>query len=232
MSTFLEKSFNDVERQLKKQFNCKLYGAQKKEFQKLHKRIFCFSNLVFHLCKLVENETGFLNELHSDLVLLLVSSILGMKKYAALSSRNCIEDVLRHVYFEHHPIEFIILNESGENRFNVEQSFNYLKDHPTYKKLKGFDNIFGYLKDQYSQQSKLIHATSIRDFQLHKSISQIQISNEGLSKMVNEIIKLIDSLITVIIIFHKQNFYKIHHDHRNLILSCVSNTNKKVIHQI
>jgi len=232
MSVFLQKSFVDVEQQLKKQFNYKPNAVLKKEFQLLHKRIFCFSNLIFHLSNLETDKTGFLKELHSDLVLLLVSATLGLKKHAALSSRSCIEDTLRHVYFKHHPIELILLNESEENRLNVEQSFTYLKDHPSFKKLKGFDSVFGHLKDQYTRKSKVIHGTSSHNFQLHKSISQIKLSHEEFRNIIDDVIRLIDSLMTVIIVFYKVNFFKIGYEHRNLIFSCVSNTNKKIIHQI
>ncbi len=229
---FLKKDLLDVKTQLKKQYNYVVPTTRVQTFCLLHKRIFCLSDLVYQLNNLDSIRMEFLDELRSDLVHVLTFVSLGFKKPLALSIRSCIEDVIRHIYYKDHPIEFQLLNETGDTQISVTSTFDYFNDHPLFKKFKGFHMIYDHLSNQYSETSKLIHGSSIKHFQLSKSISQLGMSDMEFKKQTTDIGKLIDDLITSIIIFHKEHFNQIHHEHKTLIFSCVSPTHKKIIHRI
>lgn len=233
MSTkFLKQDLKDVKSQLKKQYNCDIPKKREKQFTFLHKRVFCLSNLGFQLIKQDSIRMEFLEELRSDLVHLLTCISLGLKKPSALSTRGCIESTIRHIYYKDHPIELQLLNQTGETKISVTETFNYLNEHPVFKKIDRFCKMYSFLKNEYSETSKLIHGSSFRHFQLSKSISQLKITDQEFTSQTKNLEKLLGILITVIIIFHKKTFNQIHHEHRDLIFSCVSPTQKKMIHGI
>jgi|CXWL01.1.fsa_nt_gi hypothetical protein len=229
---FLKEDLSDVKTQIKNQFNISLPKNRSDDFSLIHKRIFCLSDLVYQLKEIDSTQMIFLDELRSDLVYLLTFTALDFKKPLALSMRSCIEDTIRHIYYKDHPIELQLLNETGETKISVKETFDYLNKHPLFNKLKGFDLIYCDLHNQYGSTSKLIHGSSLVEFQLSKTISELGMSDTEFKKLQKDISKLIDNLITSLIIFHKEIFKQIHYECRSLILSCIAPTHKKIIYEI
>lgn len=232
MSIFLEQDFKDVKHELKTRFNYIPNNYQKKLLKRLHKSIFCICNLEYELCKTEKERPDFLHELHSDFIQLLVLVPLGFKKAFSLFLRAGIENSLRHIYYKDHPIEFTLLNKSTENRLAIKELFNYLKKHPFTFGTKNFEKIYTFIYDQYDKQSRVVHGTSKDYLQLNKTIKEIKISDKELTDIINDVEEIANYLMTLLILFHKKQFDKIHIDHKNLILSCLSNQNKRIIHGI
>ena len=70
------------------------------------------------------------------------------------------------------------------------------------------------------------------DSNIVKTIKEIKISDKELTDIINDVEEIANYLMTLLILFHKKQFDKIHIDHKNLILSCLSNQNKRIIHGI
>lgn len=232
MSSFLKQDYKDVKQQLQTKFNYIPNSPQEILLKRLHKCVFCVCNLQYEICKTEEQRTEFLNELHSDFIQLLVLVPLGFKKSFSLFLRAGIENALRHIYYKDHPIELALLNKSTENRLHMNDLFKYLKKHPLVENIKGFEKIYNVIHNVYEKQSRVVHGTSRRYLQLHRTIAEIKINEQELNKSIIEIEKNTNYLLTLLILFHKKQFDKIHIDHKNLILSCLSSQNKRIIHGI
>lgn len=225
MSEWLENDLAEVKKQLKKKFNYTPNTKQGQIQKKLHTYVYCICSLAFEISKKDSERMEFLKEMHSDFVHLQVSLPLGLKKSSFLSLRAGIEHTLMHIYYKDHPIELQLLNESPENKTTTEFLFKYLNTHPKFKNEK-IKPLIEKIHEHYSKLSKTIHGTSTAYFQQHKTISEIQISDAEFDNIVKDVKILIDSLMTIIIIFHRSIFRTIHHEHTNLIMTYISNENK------
>lgn len=228
---FLATDLIDVKKILKKRYNYTVPKETEKDFQLLHKKFFTLADLIYVITKTDSTRIDFLYELRSDSIQLLTFLSLGFKKATALAIRSCIEDVIRHIYYKDHPIELELLNETGNTQISVTNTFQYLNTHPVFKKYKKFIIIHNFLTNEYSNTSRFIHGSSVKHFQLSKTISQLRMSEKEFKKASREVTKLIDCLISCIIIFHRVQFdQQVHYDHKNFILKNTSDMHKKIIH--
>jgi hypothetical protein len=231
MSTWLETDYASVKSQLKKQFGCSLNKQQEALMKKLHKDIFCMCTLIYELSKFENvNAMEFLSEIRSDCIETLITIPLALKRSSYLSVRSAIEHTLLYIYYKDHPIELKLLRESAENRYTVTEIFKYLLKHPLYK---DHQKLVDQVRTQYSSRSELVHAGSFHTFQQYKTISQVVMSDTEFEDAVKNIHSLVGDLITLVVIFHKHTFQKnIHHEFRTLIMSQLSQINKRRIHGI
>jgi len=232
MSEFLDADFIKIKTQLQSKFNITVEPRWETRIKRLHKLVFCMSSLQYELSKIELDGMDFLKELRSDYVQILIHVTLGIRKATVLFMRASIEDTLRHIFYKDHPVELILLNESPENRIRIVELFQYIRKHPSYKKLNSIEEVINFLNIQYSEKSRLIHGSSSKYLQWNRTISEVKLKDTEIDIMIDDIAKLTDNLMTLLVIYHKRSFDKIHHEHRELILSCMSNKNKRIIHNI
>jgi len=228
----MQKSFADVKDQLRKQYNYNPSSKEMKSFERLHKRIFCLCNLIYELSKVDNDRMLFLSELHSDLVLLLIVGSLGIKKAMSLSIRSAIEDTLRHIYYKDHPIELSLLNESDDNKITDKEMFRYMEAHPLYCNRNNFKKMLDQVNYIYHIESKRLHSTSINYFSSIKVISDLSRDSKILDEEIKSIIDLTSSLLTLIIIYHNKVFKEMNSENKALLLSCIKNQHKQLIHDL
>lgn len=229
---FLQKSFDDVKKQMFEQYNYNPSSKQIKVFESLHKRIFCLCSLIYELSKIDKERMQFLSELHSDLILLLIVGPLGIKKAISLAIRSSIEDTLRHVYYKDHPIELLLLNESDDNRISDKEFFKYVEIHPLYRERNNFNKLLDYVLTMYHTHSKQLHSASLSYFSSLKVISDVSGDSDTLEELIKDIVSLSSCLLTIIIIFHNKEFMKLSFDKRKLLLTCIMNEHKQIIHDL
>jgi hypothetical protein len=154
---------------------------------------------------------------------------LGLKKAANLLIRSVIENTLKHVYYKDHPIEFKLLNEDNETKISDKELLNYLRNHPLYRKRRNISEVLGFINNVYHEKSKVVHGTSLKYVISIKTISEIK-NRKKLEDMVNDFVKIISYIMTIIIIFHIKQFYKFSPEEKKLILSCIQSKHKQIIH--
>jgi len=232
MTDFLKKDLIDVKSQLKKQYGTKIPVSRESDFIFLHKRLFSLGELKYQL-KIQDNERmDFLDELHSDIVYVMITAILGLKKSLFLSIRGCIEDTIRHIYYKDHPVEFLILNKAGDSQISVADNFAYLQKHPSLEKPKKLCDLINDLHSFYGISSRYVHSSSLQHFQLSKSVSSIKFTDAEFKKQILDLGSILEKLIVILIIFHRSLFDNISVPSKRMILQSVSSTNKKLIHNL
>ena len=163
----------------------------------------------------------FLQELNSELILLLVLGPLGIKKGISLALRSCIEDTCRHIYYKDHPIELISLQENGDSDLTNSDLIKYLQDHPLYKKRSNFNKLMSYVENSYHEESKILHSSSKNYFSSLKTLADISRDVSYLANKIDGISHLISCLLSLLIIFHKDKFQNMNPSDRHIILSNV-----------
>src|ERR1700678_1705829 len=88
----------------------------------------------FRLPHLPEHSKVFVEEIASDALQVLPQVLMGYSKTAKLLIRGISENVLRHIYFSDHPIEFGRMNREKKWFMTQDQLCDYAKNHPAFLK--------------------------------------------------------------------------------------------------
>jgi len=127
--------------------------------------------------QLPESAKMFLTEARSDALTSIPLVLLGFRKQAALAIRQVLEDVLRHVYFSKHEVEFGWLKR--EKYFMPwSELLDYLTRSLFYHQRKLEKRVGLTLKRLYSDLSKFVHVKSPDYAQPSSSLRQIKFNRE------------------------------------------------------
>lgn len=230
MTSPLEVDFKDVQLLMKDK-----YGYESKNlkyFKKLHKSVFSIASFVYEINELDSERLDFLNEVRSDYIELLLCICLNIKKSSFLSTRSSIEHILSHIYYKEHPVEFEQLSSNPDPKITTQFFFDYIKKHPHLIKFKGILKNIQFLETEFHNLSKFIHGPSKNYLQLDKSIADKKFNKTEEETIIENIGKLSDHLLTILIIFHWDEFKTITSQKQTTIMSNVSYSNKLTINKL
>lgn len=230
MTSPLELDFKDVQSLLKKKY--RYIPKNLKCFKKLHKSVFSIASFVYEISELNSERMDFLNEVRSDYIELLLCICLNIKKSVFSSTRSSIEHVLLHIYYKEHPIEFEQLSSNPDPKIPTQFFFEYVKKHPYLIKFKGILKNIQFLETEFHNLSKFMHGPSKNYLQLDKSIDDKKFSKTQEKMIIENIVKLSDHLLTILIIFHWNEFKTIPSQKQTTIMSNVSYLNKRTINKL
>lgn len=226
----LEADLKDVQLLLKKRY---AYSSENlKYFKKLHKSVFSIASFVYEIDKIDNERIDFLNEVRSDYIELLLCICLKIKKSLTLSTRSSIEHTLSYIYYKEHPVEFEKLDLNPDPKITTQFFFDYVKKHPRLIKFKGILKNIQFLETEFHNLSKFVHGPSKNYLQLDKSITDKKFSKTEEKNLINDIVKLSDNLLTILIIFHWDEFKIIPSQKQTVIMSNVSYSNKLTINKL
>lgn len=156
-----------------------------------------------------DHKRVFVVEIASDALQVLPQSLMGYGKTTILLIRGIIEDVLRHVYYSDHPVEFNKLNSRKKWYMTVRQLFEYMKEHPQFENLeKGFDAI-AKLSNLYSSLSDTVHGVKFSHLEMRPGLENIKLELEKLENIRSLILRCVESTNFILAVHHKDNFSKL-----------------------
>jgi hypothetical protein len=172
----------------------------------------------FRLPKLPEQSAVFLEEIASDALQILPQVSMGFSKPARLLLRGITENVLRHVYFSDHPVEFTLMNSSERWYLSVTELFEYAKKHPLFATTEPSFDALGRLQGLYDELSAVVHGRSVRDFQMNVALSKIDYQHSVCEKESRLAIRCSEAVNFLLASFHVQKFRHFSPDDRKTIL--------------
>lgn len=204
-----------------------LSAEEKNTLKRLHRAIYSIV-LWSHFVKHPEHGQVFLNEAASDAIQVLPSVLLGLQKSSMLLTRGIIENILRHVYFADHRIEFQRMNAKAAWFITPEELFEYAREHPVLQKAeKEFDSL-GRLRGLYRQLSANVHGGRLVDLRLHKAIKEIQFSGADLEHAHTMVKKTAESVNVVLFLFNEDKANRIPMQLRRFILLSMPKNARKI----
>jgi len=142
-------------------------------FKRAHKVIYGLCVWSNEFVRSPIHQRVFLEELRSDVLQSIHMSLIGFKKPVALLLRSAIEDLLRHIYYYDHPIEFEKLEKKPSSYTRMNQLWKYAKEHPRLEELFAESKAIELLENEYAVFSRSVHSSSASHMNLTKSLSEI-----------------------------------------------------------
>jgi len=147
----------------------------------------------------------FLEQLRTDALQSLYLSLLGLKKPTKLLFRSIIEDLLNHIYFYDHKIEFEKLESEYNFYINTNELWEYVDKHPRLNIVIKESDSLNILKIKYKEYSKYIHSQSVNYMDLKRTYEEVNFDVEFFNECKNNIIKIIENVNYILYIFYVIN---------------------------
>ena len=135
------------------------------KLKKVHLGAFALVYWDFNLQDLPEHASIHLKEARSDAIASIPLAMEGKRKQAFLSLREVSEDVLRHVYYSEHSVEYRWLQTLGKY-MTWKDLLAYTSNRLFYLDQRLGDSIKGSLGDLYQETSSYVHSRTMNNMQL------------------------------------------------------------------
>jgi hypothetical protein len=182
----------------------------------------------FRLRKLPNHGRVFIEEIASDALQILPQVLMGYRKPAKLLTRGIIENVLRHIYFSDHPIEFSRMNRDQKWFMSMESLWDYAKTHPIFMVTETKFDAFNRLNSLYSELSAGVHGRTVRDFQMLRALKKIKCQSGELTAQAQLIERCAEAANFVIASFHKAQTLSFQAEDRQVILRTMNSGTRQI----
>ena len=187
-----------------------------------------------------ERFTPYIDELYSDLLLLINNFYINNYRSCYMLSRRILENVYRHMYYKDHKEEFWRINSLGEREEEIGLSPKEFRERLTKTSyLKIFNTVdwkfgpqpngntlFKLNNDLYKESSAYIHASNSRFMSLYKSNSEIIFNDEQYNKLITMVKKLAHIIAAFLIAAHLEQFTLFNDYEKTLILNSFGGKSK------
>lgn len=187
----------------------------------MHKSMYSLILWRFLLKKLPQHAKYFLDEIASDSLQILPQALMGYRKPVDLMIRGIIENILRYIYFFHHPIEFQISNTEVRWFIKIDDLFNYTKNHPVFVKVqKKFDAI-SRLRTLYDELSSFVHGRRVIHLEMRRALKDVTFNQSVFESQVKKMKYCAESTNFLLLNFHKDRVNRFQTEFKNIILGSI-----------
>jgi len=175
-----------------------------------------------------KHRTLFISDLKSDLTQSIPLMFIGYNKSTSILLRSSIENILRHIYFFDHRIEFTFYEESG---FYIKQDdmYNYLKKHPIFRNVCEKVNLINLLSSKYSELSEIIHGKSAIKNNIIDCLKNVKFE-QNLFEKYYVLFLMFGNLFNFILCrFHEETLNKMDSKKQKFIFSLMDDKTYKVL---
>jgi hypothetical protein len=148
-------------------------AAMVEDAKKIHRATYSLILWRFRL-QLPEHAKVFIEEIASDALQILPQALMGYSKTTKLVTRGIVENVLRHIYYADHPVEFERMNREQKWFMTMESLFEYAKIHPVFTATEPKFDAIARLRNLYSDLSAGVHGSKVRDLEMRIALNKIK----------------------------------------------------------
>ena len=172
----------------------------------------------FRLRALPDHARVFVEEIASDALQVLPQIMMGYSKTAKLLIRGISENVLRHIYFADHPIEFVRMNRDKKWYLSIEQLCDYAKLHPVFLKTESKIDSVNQISSLYSELSAGVHGRAVRDLEMRVALQKIIYEELGATADANFLRRCTEATNFLLAMFHREKVRAFQAEDRRIIL--------------
>jgi hypothetical protein len=160
----------------------------------------------------------FIQELASDALQILPQALMGYSKSTKLLNRSLIENLLRHLYFADHPVEFQRMH--GDKRFYIPVSAlkEYALTHPAFWETERKFDAVNKLIGLYSELSAGVHGSRVHDLEMRIALKKISLKENTFNSQVKLVQQTVESINFLLAVYHNAQFRKLFLEDRRVIL--------------
>jgi hypothetical protein len=186
--------------------------------KKIHRATYSLILWRFRLRGLPDRARVFVEEIASDALQILPQSLMGYSKTTKLLTRGIIENVLRHLYFADHPIEFEKMNQEAKWFMTMAELFNYAFSHPSFLEVEPkFDSI-NRLSTLYSELSAGVHGQRVDNLEMRTALKKIIYEDASVEADVALVERCAEATNFVLARFHQSKFARFQLEDQRIIL--------------
>jgi len=173
----------------------------------------------FQAKRLPSHSHVFLDEIASDALQILPQALSGYRKTTLLLVRSIVENVIRHIYFSDHPVEFRRANREKKWYLTFENLFDYLRNHPDFVEAEPrFDGI-NRLSTLYDELSAQVHGRKVTHLEMRRALREIALDTEVFRKQVKLVERCAESSNFLLLVFHRHRVRRFPDDCQRTILA-------------
>jgi hypothetical protein len=203
----LNEDFHEYVRYVKRAYpgNASAYDTRfESQLKNFHKFAFTMKLWSTSDLELDARSQIFLLEAASDAIHVSLFVSLGAQRPTQFLMRAVVENIMRHLYFHDHPIEFHknILNNT--ERPTVKALFDYASSHPVLIPYMLKHDAVANLHGHYSELCKGVHASSISDMSLCSHIDEVKPSLQMATKNAKIALNIFREVNYILLAFHRE----------------------------
>jgi len=193
-------------------------------FKRAHKAVYGLCIWPQEFAKSPIHQRVFLEELRSDVLQSIQMALVGFRKPVALLLRSAIEDILRHLYYFDHHIEFEKLELSSSCYEKIGDLWQYAKKHPRLAKVFAESNAIELLENEYAVFSRFVHSSSTDYMNLTKSLSEIGFEMDFFKEYANKVSALAGNIHFVLFAFYEKALVRFNPPWKSFLLDIIPET--------
>lgn len=190
--------------------------------RRMHSRSYSLLVWRFRCTGLPPRAKFFLDEIASDTIQIIPQALMGYRKPVYLLIRGSIENMLRHIYFSDHEVEFIRTNEEKKWYLSVEDLFEYSRMHPVLRVAeKRFDAI-NRLRTLYDDLSVGIHGRKVEHLEFRKALADIRFDLDEFKKQQTFLERCSESGNFLLSVFNRSRYRSFPNETKSVISASMS----------
>jgi hypothetical protein len=171
----------------------------------------------------------FLDEVASDALQIIPQALGGYRKPTVLLIRSAVENVVRHLFFSDHPVEFERANSARKWYPQVSELFDYLARHPIFEPLEPrFDGVKR-LRRVYDDLSAEIHGRTVRHMETRRALAEIRFDQAVFEAQVAHVLRAAEATNFLLLSFHQARVRRLPADMRTILLGPISRKGRRVL---
>lgn len=186
--------------------------------KRIHRATYSLILWRFRLRNLPPHGAAFIEEIASDALQILPQTLMGYGKTTKLLTRGIIENLLRHLYFSDHPVEFERMNREQRWFMTMESLFDYARSHPIFMETEREFDALSRLRVLYGELSAGVHGSKVRDLEMRAALRKIKYDETASSLAAKEISRCTESGNFLLAMFHRDKMAKFQVEDQRIIL--------------
>jgi hypothetical protein len=163
----------------------------------------------------------FIEEIASDALQILPQTLMGYNKTTKLLIRGIVENILRHVYFHDHPVEFGRMNRDSKWYLTKDKLFEYALIHPLFIATEPKFDAINRLSSLYSELSAAVHGRRVRDLEMRVALNRIVYVEPETEVVAGLTERCAEAANFVLAMFHRGQIMYFEGDDRRIILRTI-----------
>ncbi len=199
------------------------------QLRQFHRSLYSLAWWRFHLPSKAAHRRVFVQEIASDAFQILPQSLMGYNKTTLLLVRSVIENVLRHVYYYDHEVEFEKLNEEADWYFAVRDLFPYVLGHPKFRDYEKKYDAICRLKNLYHELSAHVHGMKAIHLEMRAGLRSIVPDQATMQEHAALLKRCAEAANFLLVVFHRKVFQPKPDEETAPVMSVIPSKARRVI---
>jgi hypothetical protein len=129
-----------------------------------------------------------------------------------------LENLLRHLYFSDHPVEFQRMNRDKKWYLTIDQLCEYVRQHPAFLNIEPRYDAINQISSLYSELSAGVHGRTVRDLEMRVALQEITYDQAAAESQAELLRRCVQPVNFSLAMFHRAKMQIFQAEDRSIIL--------------